>query len=497
MDQDVFVSYSSKDKAVADAVVTSLEMNGIRCWYAPRDIEPSDDWGRAISSAIENSRVFLLIFSDNSNRSQRVLDELNVAISQELTILPFRIENLEPDGAMRLHLSSRHWLDAYDPSWDKYIKELVITVSSSLASSISSEEIEVPEQLRRKQTTHNLKRATRIISGLIAAGFLFIAIWYGVSRAGLFNQEEQKPEFTPTTEPAATIESSPEAISEPCKIAFFSHREAGQNIWVMEPDGSNQSQVTFNKYDDNFISWSPDGEQVVFRSYRDGDAEIFIMNADGTNIRQLTDNESCDRGPKWSPQGDKIAFFSDRSDSFQVYSMAIDGSNIQQLTTDHGVYGEPAWPFLDWSPDGGQIAFTSDRDGDMEIFVMNADGSEIRQLTFNDGFEAAPDWSPDGQQIAFSSDRYGDEEIFVMDPFGENIRQLTSNKSISANPDWSPDGSKIVFISDRDGDFEVWIMDADGGNQTQLTFNDAPEYFPQWSPVCELSVLENDSAEIE
>jgi len=525
MDHDVFVSYSTKDKAVADAVVASLEKNGIRCWYAPRDIKPSDDWGKAISSAIENSHVFLLIFSDHSNRSQHVLDELNVAISQELTILPFRIENLEPDGAMRLHLSSRHWMDAYDPSWEKYIEELINTVSSSLDFTISREEIEIPRYLNRKQTTQNIKKAAWILGALIITGFLLTAVWYGNPWTEAFSQDDQKDALTQTAERAVAIEKTEEfreeatqsfletktAIEQPtpsvtqsptetetqetestqvaayarCKIAFFSNREEGQNIWIMEPDGSNQSQLTFNQYDDNFISWAPDGEQVVFRSYRDGDAEIYIMNADGTNIRQLTDNEISDRAPVWSPLGDEIAFFSNRSGAYQVYIMAIDGSNLQQLTTVHGMYEEPAWPFLDWSPDGERITFTSDRDGDMEIFVMQADGSEIRKLTSNDGLDAAPDWSPDGKEIAFSSDRFGDEEIFVMNPFGENIRQLTSNKGISGNPDWSPDGSRIVFVSDRDGDFEVWIMDADGRNQTQLTINDVPEYIPKWSPVCE------------
>lgn len=122
MAHDVFVSYSTIDKTLTNTIVASMEQNQIRCWYAPRDIKPSDDWGKAISSAIEQSKVFLLIFSGNSNQSQRVLDELNLAISREIPILPLRIENLEPDGAMRLHLSSRHWLDAYDSSWESHIK---------------------------------------------------------------------------------------------------------------------------------------------------------------------------------------------------------------------------------------------------------------------------------------------------------------------------------------------------------------------------------------
>ena len=131
---DVFISYSTKDKIVADTIAAALEAKNIRGWYAPRDIKPGTDWGEEIVKAVSESKVFLLVFSRNSNRSQRVLDELNVAISNELVIIPFRIEKLDPSGAMLLHLSSRHWLDAFIPSWEKHIDVLVKSVSTNLLS---------------------------------------------------------------------------------------------------------------------------------------------------------------------------------------------------------------------------------------------------------------------------------------------------------------------------------------------------------------------------
>ena len=131
---DVFVSYSSKDKLVADAVVAAHERDGIRCWYAPRDIPPGADWAKSITKAIHETAMMVLVFSGNSNRSQRVLDEINYAISEAKPILPFRIEAVEPSGALRLHLSSRHWLDAYDPSWEAHIGSLVRSVRAILAA---------------------------------------------------------------------------------------------------------------------------------------------------------------------------------------------------------------------------------------------------------------------------------------------------------------------------------------------------------------------------
>ncbi len=125
MAHDIFISYSSHDKTIADAIVAALENNGLRCWSAPRDIKPGADWGESITDAITECKMILLIFSSSSNQSKRVLDEIYYAISEEKVILPFRVENLAPTGAMRLHLSSRHWLDAFQPSWKAHIDQLV------------------------------------------------------------------------------------------------------------------------------------------------------------------------------------------------------------------------------------------------------------------------------------------------------------------------------------------------------------------------------------
>ena len=73
-----------------------------------------------------------MIFSSSSNQSQHVKDEIYYAISEEKIILPFRIENLDPTGSMRLHLSSRHWLDAYQPSWKAHINRLIDSAADSI-----------------------------------------------------------------------------------------------------------------------------------------------------------------------------------------------------------------------------------------------------------------------------------------------------------------------------------------------------------------------------
>ena len=72
MAHDVFISYSSKDKHVADAACASLESANIRCWIAPRDILAGADWAESIIEAINGSRLMVLIFSSNANASRQI-----------------------------------------------------------------------------------------------------------------------------------------------------------------------------------------------------------------------------------------------------------------------------------------------------------------------------------------------------------------------------------------------------------------------------------------
>ena len=88
---DVFISYSSRNKNVADAIVSDFEKNGIRCWYAPRDIMPGQEWVPAIKEAIDASTVMILVYTDESNSSRQVMNEVALAFNAGKTIVPFKL----------------------------------------------------------------------------------------------------------------------------------------------------------------------------------------------------------------------------------------------------------------------------------------------------------------------------------------------------------------------------------------------------------------------
>ena len=131
---EVFVSYSHRDKPVADAVVSRLEQAGIRCWIAPRDVLPGRVWGGAIVDAIETTRLMVVVLSSEANESRQVIREVERAVAHDVVVIPFRIELFQPTGAMSYYLSSEHWLDAITAPLDAHIAQLVEVTGTLLGT---------------------------------------------------------------------------------------------------------------------------------------------------------------------------------------------------------------------------------------------------------------------------------------------------------------------------------------------------------------------------
>ena len=129
---DTFISYSSPDKTAADAACAVLERAGIRCWIAPRDIRPGQEYGHAIIEAIDQCRVMVLIFSANANDSRQIHREIERAVSKGVPIIPLRIEEVVPTRSMEYFLGAIHWLDALTPPLEKHLQQLAEAVKALL-----------------------------------------------------------------------------------------------------------------------------------------------------------------------------------------------------------------------------------------------------------------------------------------------------------------------------------------------------------------------------
>lgn len=134
MAHDVFISYSSKDKTTADTVCAKLEEKKIRCWIAPRDIPAGQNFAKSIIKAINDCKVFVLVWSESTNTSEHILNEINQAFDQGITIIPFRIQEVEPTLEMRYYFGRTHWLDALTPPLEKHIDSLAQAIMALLGS---------------------------------------------------------------------------------------------------------------------------------------------------------------------------------------------------------------------------------------------------------------------------------------------------------------------------------------------------------------------------
>jgi hypothetical protein len=179
---DVFISYSSQDKPTADATCAALEAANIRCWIAPRDINPGRDYGESIIDAIENARVFVLIFSSSANASPQIKREVERAVSKGLPIIPVRIEDVMPSRTLEYFISSPHWLDAFPPPRERYFAKLIVSVRALLDTEKSgtpqnTTAAALPAPRKQKPTG---RRRLSLMIGLAAAFVLVVASGYAL-----------------------------------------------------------------------------------------------------------------------------------------------------------------------------------------------------------------------------------------------------------------------------------------------------------------------------
>jgi TolB protein len=140
------------------------------------------------------------------------------------------------------------------------------------------------------------------------------------------------------------------------KIAFARGvGEDAEDIHVMNADGFEMIQLTFDPAGDNGPEWSPDGRKIVFQSDRDsspgemsGDDEIYVMNPDGTEQTRLTYHPGQDAFPRWSPDGRHIVFHRDTDPSptarvLQLFIMNADGTGLRHVTELPTTNAFPDW----------------------------------------------------------------------------------------------------------------------------------------------------------
>ncbi len=110
----------------------------------------------------------------------------------------------------------------------------------------------------------------------------------------------------------------------------------GNDIYVVDITGNNLQQLTDHPWQDLYPAWSPDGQWIAFWSNRDGGNAVYLMEADGANPKRLANG----RSPEWAPDGQQIAFVSRQEDIEGIFIMDTDGENIRPLVEGGD---QPSW----------------------------------------------------------------------------------------------------------------------------------------------------------
>ncbi|HVM02728.1 MAG TPA: hypothetical protein VM263_08660 [Acidimicrobiales bacterium] len=272
---------------------------------------------------------------------------------------------------------------------------------------------------------------------------------------------------------AATPSPTGAVVAGPAgKIAFESNRDGNPEIYVMNGDGTVETNVTNHPGWDFYPVWSPDATEIAWGSDRGEqfNVDVHVMAADGTDVRRLTTTPGEDRGASWSSDGSKIAFHSARhrgvsAHAFDLMVMNADGTDQKVLDQNGSAGYVCATPGV---ANTDKVVFNSNRTGAFEIYTIPIDGSApATQVTNFGDFNSGPKWSPDCSSIAFNRfDAGGSLDVFRIDADGDptSLVNLTNAPGVfDAFAAWSPEGDRILFSSNRDVNFEIYTMDADDG----------------------------------
>jgi len=351
MAHDVFVSYSSKDKAIADAACAKLESQKVRCWIAPRDVPAGQSWAGAIVNASRTSRVVVLVLSSDSNKSTQVVREVEQAVENAIPILPFRIENIEPSDEMRYFIKSIHWLDAMNPPMERHLEKLANSVQALLAVGEEPAQITVAAP----STPPAQKRRAMPIWAILLLLVVGLAVIGGVS-AWMLKQQEPEPVAVATeisaentAEPALPVATPSPGAAEWRPINLVIPNET---LWSQDGDSYTVGKVP-DSVGDSF-AWS---EEII-----EGD---FVFSADVTN-------EQPDSGEAgFIVYGDGYGF----SDGCLIFTYNY-GAEFALISQDT-IYGETWLVFNEGDFDFNEPShnFTIEIIGDLANFY--ADGKKV------------------------------------------------------------------------------------------------------------------------
>lgn len=275
------------------------------------------------------------------------------------------------------------------------------------------------------------------------------------------------------------------------KIAFASFRNGNLDIYLMNPDGTQQVKITNHRGYDNAPVWSPTGEQILFQSDRDKEQlhwDIYLMDANGSNVRVVFEKFADRSQPAWSPDGTQIAYRQREPSGSFIYIGTIDGKKEEKVA----IGSCPTW-----APDGTEIAFVSGALEQRHISILNL-STRKQKVIFPpkappSWIEGRVVWSPKGDKLAFSwlhqvplKDFVDTQTIYIVNRDGTGLVQLVDEAGPQATtPVWSSQGEALLYIHEQRQIFKIGVDEKQPEQLTHIGINYLGDWF---DPVYALPV---------
>lgn len=265
-------------------------------------------------------------------------------------------------------------------------------------------------------------------------------------------------------------------------------------IWTMNVDGTGARPLTtYQQRCNRYPRWSPDGKYISFSTTREGPYSIYVMNPDGTDQRNVSRAADPVAPTKyswgWSPEGRVVFMHRGNGTALSTYTVKPDGTDYRRLFEREGDHSPR------WSPDGSKIAFIREMESQSVLHVMNADGSNVRRLTNHDGrdelsAEYLPEndhsyWSADGQYLVFY--RLVPNFVYslhVIRADGTGLRNLAEGGDLTDRFNgWSPDGRITLHRRGQQPSMDIFLVKPDGSGLSNMISNSAMhEFNALWLP---------------
>jgi TolB protein len=267
------------------------------------------------------------------------------------------------------------------------------------------------------------------------------------------------------------------------KIAFVLVRAGAKELAVMDYDGYNVRQLTYDKSISVRPRWSPDGRKIVYTTYfKSGFPDVMEVNLYTGQRRRLANFPGLNSGAVFSPDGLNIALTLSKDGNPELYLMDVQRETLRRLTRTRGAESSPTW-----SPDGQHIAYVSDDRGTPQIYSIDKEGGEPTRLTVSPSYNTEPDWSrpPAGSDLkpmlAVTSRVGGRFQIGIYDSGTREVR-LINDDADCEDPSWAPDGRHLVFQKTRQWRSRLYLLDVLTGEQVELPAVEGGASEPAWGP---------------